>query len=412
MSMAASGRTISPITHILGIGDEVRLQNPELKKTSGQKPQWYIRPYVDQLDAETGKVEARQVRIYLGLCEEVPKRDAIRRKNEELARINRRQYIVQSQIPFGELLDTYLREYVENRENVAASTRGKYESHIRNHIRPAFGELRLAEVNTLRIDAFLKAKAKSGMAHATRTDLKNILCGIFTQAKRWGYWREENPAVLTNVGRERPVREQRKLTLDETLRLLAALREDVRLIVEVALFCGLRISEVLGLEWRHIDWKWNVIMVRQRWYRGDMDVVKTKRSIRDVPMGHLGETLRAIYPGKKSDGEFVFNVQTHVGRWGKPGVCRDDRDIRQHFLLPVARALGIYWPGFGFHSFRREAVTNLSAEAGPAQAQRMAGHSHADMTLHYSQADHDAQDQAIRRIQERFMGETTGGKTQ
>jgi integrase len=85
-------------------------------------------------------------------------------------------------------------------------------------------------------------------------------------------------------------------------------------------------------------------------------------------------------------------------------ITRDDRSINQHFLRPAAKALGIYWEGFGFHSFRREAVTELSAMAGPAQVQRMAGHTKADMTLHYSVSDHVAQDAPVRTMQERIRG--------
>lgn len=401
-------RTIS-LAQILGLGEDVRVQNPDLQKTSGKNPRWYIRPYIDTLNHETGAIEAKQERIYLGVCAETPKREAIRLKNEVMAKINRRQYVVQAQIPFGDLLDTYLREYVQAPQNLSSSTRAKYESHIKNHIRPAFGELRLAEINTQRIDAMLSAKARAGMAHATRLDLRNLLCGIFTKATAWGYWKEANPAILATAGKEKPVREHKKLSIEDTQRLLAALPEDVGLIVQVSLFCTLRISEVLGLMWKHVDFERNVLLIRQRWYRGDLDEVKTKKSKRDVSMGYLSQTLASRYPGNGHDDEYVFSVRTHVGDWKNPGVCRDDRDILQHFLRPTAKALGIHTEGFGFHSFRREAITHLGAMLGGAQAQRMAGHSKADMTMHYTLEDHRAQDEAVRKLQERLLGDSVGG---
>ena len=46
-------------------------------------------------------------------------------------------------------------------------------------------------------------------------------------------------------------------------------KEDVRLIVMVALFCTLRISEVLGLKWKHVRLTHGVLEVRERYYRGD-----------------------------------------------------------------------------------------------------------------------------------------------
>jgi hypothetical protein len=82
-------------------------------------------------------------------------------------------------------------------------------------------------------------------------------------------------------------------------------------------------------------------------------------------------------------------------RWANPGFCRDDRDINQHFLRPAARALGVYSKGFGFHSFRREAITNIARETGAMQAMRAAGHTKMDTTLLYELADQKAQEQAI-----------------
>lgn len=391
-----------PISQILGLGEEVRVQNPKLQKTRGESPRWYIRPYVDRL-SETGERTSQQERIYLGSCEEMAKRPAITEKNRVMATINRSQYVVQAQINFGAFLDEYERDHV-NDQHLAVSTQGKYRSHLKNHIRPAFEKMIMAEVTTREIDRFLKAKAKAGISSATRTDLRNILCGIFTQADKWGYWKEKNPALNSTVGRHRPVREQRKLTIQQTRKLLGGLVQEVRLICEAGLYCTLRISEVLGLRWKHIDFAKGLILVRERYYRGDSDEVKTARSNRDVVMGDLSNDLKAKYPGIGHEEEFVFSVPTHVGDWKTPGVCRDDRDINQHFLRPVAVDLGLYWVGFGFHAFRREAVTEHSQSMGSSQAQRMAGHAKADMTQHYTMADTAAQKKSVRALQKKVRG--------
>jgi len=155
--------------------------------------------------------------------------------------------------------------------------------------------------------------------------------------------------------------------------------------------------------WEHIDFVRGLILVRQRFYRGDLDTVKTERAQRDVPMGEIALALAARYPGAGHEREFVFSVSTHQERKAQ-GACRDDRDILQHFLRPAAKAAGLYWPGFGFHAFRREAVTEHGRTLGASQAQRMAGHSKADMSLHYTLADHEAQERAVRDLQERMRG--------
>lgn len=100
------------------------------------------------------------------------------------------------------------------------------------------------------------------------------------------------------------------------------------------------------MQWKHVDFMRGVIQVRQRFYRGDLEVVKSERSQRDVPMGLLATDLATLYPGPEHAEEYVFSVRTHVGREKKGRVCRDDRAINQHFLRPAAVALGVYYKGF------------------------------------------------------------------
>jgi integrase len=272
-----------------------------------------------------------------------------------MPKINRSQIVLQAQIPFGELLDYYLQQFVRNPEKLAASTRAKYETHIANHIRPAWKDAMLGEIRGLEIDRWLsekgrprmietagRAKIVAGLSWNTRTDLRNIMSGIFTKAIEWGLWKDANPVTAVSVGRKKTVRHHRKLTTEETRSLLEALPVDVRLICEVALFCTLRISEVLGLQWKHIDLGREIIQVRQRFYRGDVDTVKSERSERDVPMGALARDLLGTYPGPGHDDDYVFSARPHVGAEKKARVCRDDRAINQHFLRAAAVALGVY----------------------------------------------------------------------
>src|SRR5262249_55016397 len=138
------------------------------------------------------------------------------------------------------------------KDNLAASTQAKYAAHLKNPMRPAFSHLAIADINTLRIDDWLAAKNDAGLSWSTRSDLRNLMSCIFRQAKKWDLWKQENPANHATVGRKRMVREKRKQATEGTRRLLLALPEDVRLIVMTALFCTLRVSELLGLQWKHI----------------------------------------------------------------------------------------------------------------------------------------------------------------
>ena len=189
----------------------MRVQDPDLFTTSGKHPQYYIRPWIDTFDQQRQPTKV-QKRIYLGRTAEISKRDALKKKAEIMARINRTQVVLQAQVRFGEVLDYYLNEFVHNPEKLSASTREKYENHIANHIRPAWQDRMLGEFRALEIEKWLTEKGKpriversgkqkliAGLSWNTRTDLRNILSGIFTKAIEWGVWKGENP--VTHVKR-------------------------------------------------------------------------------------------------------------------------------------------------------------------------------------------------------------------
>jgi integrase len=262
---------------------------------------------------------------------------------------------------------------------------------------PAYDILDVKQLVTAALDGFCEEFGVSGKERR-----KRILFEMADQARGWKLYQDENPIQHVSVGRRRLVREKRKLTDDETRRLLAALPGDVRLMAMVALFAGLRISEVLGLQERHLDFVNGLINIDQRFYRGNVDTVKSQKAERSVPMGYLIDDLRKVCMGDPE--RFVFSVQTHVTGKGHRE-CRDDNSIRRYFLRPAAEAIGCYTTGFGWHALRREAVTAFNASLGVTQAMRLAGHSTADMSADYTLADRQRQDRAVRDRQERILGE-------
>ena len=380
------------------------------KRVDVNRPYWYITYRVDAIGKDKSHTRPQR-KNFLGYAtgpDSVSKREAERLRDEFMRTVNRADYVIQSQIPVCDLLKIFKEQHIPK---LATSTQRKYLSHIKNHIEPEFGGLRLMDVDTQRLDAWYTelskpridaetGERKAGLSWATRSDLNNIMSCLFNKAGDWGYWKEQNPALRANVGRKRAERSRTNYTDEELRSLLAALPEDVRRIIEMALFFALRISEVLGLQEKHLDFRTNEIRVRQRWYRGDLDETKTATSKRDIPMADMGETLRRLCKGDPE--RFVFSVQTRFGE------CRDDRDINQHFLWPTAKALGLYYPGFGFHAFKHKAVTELG-QKDPMQAQKIAGHAKADMTAHYTLRDRQRQEDAIRQLQVRFLGEPEGG---
>lgn len=375
-----------------------RYQDPSVQQSKNGS--FFIRPWIDVL-AKDG-LKRRKKTIVLGPAQ-IGKREAVTRKNRIMEKLNRSDYVIQSQIRLADFLVHYKNAHFET---LSASTRAKYRCHLKNHIEPAFSSLMLCEITTKRVDQWLAEKDRAGTSWATRMDLRNILSSIFTKAADWGHWQERNPIERVSVGRRRAVREKRKLTDEQTRRLLAAVPFDVRMMCCTALFCTLRISEILGLQEKHLNFSAGLIHVRQRYYRGDLDLPKSDKALRDVPMGQLADDLKRLCTGDPE--RFVFQVKTKP-RWGREdATCRDGCDILQHFLRPAAIALGFHWPGFGFHSLRREAVTEIGRVLGIGQAMAIAGHSSVDMSLLYTLDDKSEQDRAVRGFQERILGKPEG----
>jgi hypothetical protein len=71
----------------------------------------------------------------------------------------------------------------------------------------------------------------------------------------------------------------------------------------------------------------------------------------------------------------------------------------------AAEAVGIYFEGFGMHTFRRLNITwRQEAGATPFEAMRAAGHSKPETTWLYTITDSEREKQHVETILARIMG--------
>jgi integrase len=169
-----------------------------------------------------------------------------------------------------------------------------------------------------------------------------------------------------------------------------------------------RISEVLGLRWKDLDFEAKTISIRRRWYRGDLtEETKSEASAAVMSLGAsmLAEFERR-YPGPHKREDFVF-----VGDYGK--LPPDDRDLLSHEFRPVLKALKLYYVGFGWHAFRRANITYRQQIGGatPLEAQRAARHGSLDMTYLYTLSDPEREASQQQAMFDKLM-ETAEGPAQ
>src|SRR6266849_9742138 len=108
----------------------------------------------------------------------------------------------------------------------------------------------------------------------------------------WDYamWRgdvptQRNPMELVRIkGANKRLRKPRSLTPEEFHALMEALAGDVcsRTMLLLAVSFGLRISEVLGLKWKDVDWLGKALRIERAVVKQIVDDVKTSCSARSM----------------------------------------------------------------------------------------------------------------------------------
>jgi integrase len=159
--------------------------------------------------------------------------------------------------------------------------------------------------------------------------------------------------------------EVKAMTREELSTLLASLPEKWSLFFWLLAVTGLRISEAVGLQWRHVELEGDSphVKVRRGVVRGKLGPPKSRYARRDVPIDRaLASALRerrreTEWPGGEdlvwpaANGQFL-----HVG------------NLRRRVLLPAREKANLEW--IGFHAFRHTCATLPFAEGRNAvQAQ-------------------------------------------
>lgn len=171
--------------------------------------------------------------------------------------------------------------------------------------------------------------------------------------------------------------EVRAMTRDQLAVLLALIPADHRLFFRLLAATGLRISEAVALQWRHVqlDGDRPHVKVRRALVRSTMGPPKSKHGRRDVPISAtLVDALRAQ---RAATGGGEVDLVFTAGN----GAPLNQGNLRRRVLAPAAEEACL-WRGFGFHAFRHTCASLLFAEGRNAvQVQRWLGHHSPSFTL-------------------------------
>jgi integrase len=277
-----------------------------------------------------------------------------------------------------------------------------YESVLRVHLVPFFGDVPLERITPSGIEQFLAAKRDEGRAPKTIRNALIFLNSIYAYAERHGLV-AVNPVRMVDKPRTPERAEVRFLDETELEALLRTVPSDALGRVEAPLYVtaamtGLRMGELLGLRWEDIDRTARRVRVRQTFVRGEFTTPKSARGSRSVPLAarvarELDQLHRATAFG--ADPDLVF---------GHPVLGRpiDRSKVLKRFKAALVTA-GVR--EVRFHDLRHTFGTRMAAAGVPMRTlQEWLGHRDFATTLIY--ADYQPSPREAELVDEAFRRET------
>jgi integrase len=282
-------------------------------------------------------------------------------------------------------VDAFWKPYLDRRQ-VKPSTRHGYQSVLQHHILPVLGEMALADIAPINVEELLQKESKNEYSPTTLRNILVLLGGIFHLA-------EDNDLISRSPVRNRhkPVcrkTEKPAWTPEQVRKILEAVPAAFRCLFICVALTGLRLGELLALQWKYVDLQSKTLRVAHSLWNGQLVSPKTATSARRIALGDF--LVRALASHRASSAftspeDFVFCKRD--GTPLHPDVLRKD------VLYPTLDRLNIPRPkgAAGFHAFRHSAASLINAETGNLKlTQKFLGHSNvsttADIYTHTTEA--------------------------
>jgi len=334
--------------------------------------------YYIRFQSQGKDIKERVGRKLLGCTRELAKQ-ALKSRLGDLARGHFNLERTRQSIPFSKLAKRF-REYAQNQWRSY-----EQEEHMIRVFERLFGDTPLSQITPWQIEKW-KSERRKEVAAITVNRLLTVIKSMFTKAVEWDLTRS-NPAAkvrafVTISQRTRYLRE------DETPLLLAACKEGrpwLLPIVVLALNTGLRLGELLTLQWDNINLDQDLLTIQQP---------KTLRT-KTIPLNRPArEALLGLQDTKR--GEYVF---LHL--WGKR---IDSFTVWRNFKIACLKAS---ISGLRFHDLRHSFGSALAmAGVDLVTIKELMGHTNIEMTMRYAHLSPQHKARAVERLSARYSSQT------
>ena len=297
-----------------------------------------------------------------------PDKDTADKFKVEARKIEKGERVLsRSNLTFKELADRFIEQ---DGIHLSPNTLGFYSSLIRTHLKPRWGEWKIATITRADIEDLrteLIAERSASTTRSVLVCLQRILG--YGEAHGW---------IAGNVARgikkpSLPVSNRRALEQGEVEALIDAADPRYRMLFYLAVKTGLRQAELLGLEWSAISD--GFIHVRQQFTGGKpTSRLKSKYANRHVPIDEETDQQLRRWRMKAPNSRFVFPSES-----GEP---INPSNLRNRGFIPALKAAKIADPdSVTFHSLRHTYGSHAITNGVPlADVSKYMGHSSVSVT--------------------------------
>jgi integrase len=328
-------------------------------------------------------------------------------KAKLIAALSQGSYVERSKITVNELVRSRIDQWEAVGDITARSAEG-YRRYATNQIAPHIGTKPVQKLTRLDVEAWHTILRNSGLAARTIGHAHRLLGKVLRDA-------EVDGLVTKNVARNQRaprVAENEVAVVPDLPAFISALRGSERFhaLAMLALFTGMRLSEVLALRWNRVDLDAGVIQVREALEQTGAHGIrfkepKSKAGKRDITLPDV--LIDVLCEHRKS--RLESRMQLGLGR------LRDDAllfsDIEGNPLAPnaVSTRFGEFAASIGmsqitFHALRHTHASQLIASGiDIVTVSKRLGHSKPDITLRvYAHMFKDGDSRAAAAINAAF----------
>jgi len=284
---------------------------------------------------------------------------------------------------FQDFSSKWMKTYVMT--NNKPSEQGQKKCMMNKHLIPFFGKLPLDKITALQIEEFKSKKQTTGLSNKSINNILGILGKCLKTAQEWEIIDKTPKIKPLKVAPKDPV----YLNEEDYNKLLEA-SKDKGVFYEMLLFTlrtGVRIGELLALEWSDIDFNEKLVTIKRNIVNGHIGSPKNNK-YRRIYLAQ--DVFDALNIRRKSSGLIFPSV---INTYQTRSSCRHKLER----LCAKANVKKIGWHGLR-HSFASQLATNgVSLKT----IQELLGHSDLKMVQRYAHLEPITLREAIKTLEPR-----------